>query len=145
MIRTVRNCLPVIRFVCPKTWESMSSTDDPHVRHCQRCDRAVHYCADDESTIAHARLGHCIAREMHEVKSLRRVFIGLASEVEPETPEQTVARQLLLREQGIDDAIRNTGMATRTCPQCHYPAPDWRVACRVCGFAFGRVAPATEE
>jgi biotin synthase-related radical SAM superfamily protein len=59
----------------------------------------------------------------------------------PETPRQAEASRLIDRELAIDDAIENVRYSTRSCPGCEYPAPDWRVYCRVCGFEFGRVPP----
>ena len=140
--QTIRNCLPMFRVVCPKSWDALAATDDPAVRHCGRCDRAVHYCTTDAETIAHARAGNCIAREMPDVSGMRYVTIGTPSRPPPPppTPEVIAERSWLRRERGIDDAIENAQRATRACPECAYPAPDWRVACRVCGFAFGRVS-----
>lgn len=139
MVTTVRNCLPVFRLVCPQRWERLAPTDDPAVRHCSQCDRPVHYCESDAETVARAQAGDCIAREMPDLSELRRVYVGRPREVPTETPVQAEARQLMLRERGIDDSIKNAASSTRSCPRCSYTAPDWRVACRVCGFEFGRI------
>lgn len=139
--RTIRNCLPVFRAVCPQQWDALAPTEDPGIRHCGGCDQRVYFCETDAETQAHARAGHCIAREMPDSSEVRAVYLGLARELPPETPEQAEAGRRRHRERGIDDAIKNTGRSSRSCPGCHYPAPDWRVACRVCGYEFGRVAP----
>ena len=135
--RTIRNCLPQFRFTCPKRWDELTPTGDAAIRHCDQCDRAVYFCTTDEETIAHARAGDCIAREMPV--DVGRVVIGRPAEVQPPTPEQLEARRVKIRERGVDDAIHNAATATRSCPRCQYPAPDWRLSCRVCGFEFGRV------
>ena len=141
--RTIRNCLPVFRVVCPLQWEALAPTDDPCVRHCGQCDRRVYYCTTDAETVAHAEAGHCIAREVPDASEVPAVYIGepngRPSRSPPWTPQQSEAARLRVRERGIDDAIRNAPISTRCCPSCQYPAPDWRVSCRVCGFEFGRV------
>ncbi len=137
---TIRNCLPVFRLVCPQRWEDLTPTNEPGVRHCVQCDQRVYRCATDAETIAHARAGHCIAREMPDASEMRAVYVGRPVGVPPETPPQAEARRRTLRERGVDDAIRNARISSRSCPLCDYPAPDWRVSCRVCGFEFGRVA-----
>lgn len=137
--RTIRNCLPVFRVVCPQRWESLAPTDELGVRHCGQCDQQVHFCTTDAETVAHAQAGHCIAREMPDSSEMRAVYVGQPVGLPPETPQQAEARRLMLRERGVDDAIKNARSSSRCCPQCQYPAPDWRVSCRVCGFEFGRV------
>jgi hypothetical protein len=142
--RTIRNCLPMFRFVCPKRWDQLTPGADPIIRHCGHCDRRVHFCKTDEETIAHARAGDCIAREYPDASGQGRVILGKPSHVERATPltlEQEEAARMRQRELGVDDAIKNVDRSARTCPQCKYPAPDWRTTCRVCGFAIGRVNP----
>jgi hypothetical protein len=138
--RTIRNCLPVFRFECPKLWEQLLPTDDPSVRHCGLCNRSVHYCTTDEETIAHAIVGDCIAREYPDESEQRRVFVGQpAHPLPPPTPQQEEAGRMRQREWAVDDSIKNVAYSSRSCPQCNYPAPDWRATCRVCGFEIGVV------
>jgi hypothetical protein len=99
----------------------------------------VFYCTTDEETIAHAKAGHCIAREMPDEAEMPAVYIGQPSNVEPMTQAQTEALQWRRRESGVDDSIMNAETSARACPKCQYPAPDWRLSCRVCGFEMGRV------
>ena len=40
--KEIRNC--EFRLRCPKTWDSLTHTDNPRIRHCKTCDRAVIYC-----------------------------------------------------------------------------------------------------
>lgn len=136
--RTIRNCLPTFRFTCPKQWGELATTVDPAVRHCGSCDRPVYFCTTDAETIAHARVGNCIAREEPSADAVGRIVLGQPAIPLPVTPEQAEARRVRARERGIDDAIRNAATATRICPRCDYPAPDWRLTCRVCGFEIGR-------
>jgi hypothetical protein len=139
-IRTIRNCLPTFQFVCPKRWEELTVGDDPAVRHCSQCDRQVYFCATDDETVAHAMAGHCIARERPADSERPRVTIGQPSHPPrvTVTPKQQEAGRLIQRERGIDDSIRTAQTSTRFCPHCRYPATDWRVTCRVCGFVMGR-------
>ncbi len=138
--RPIQNCLPMFRLVCPQLWEELTPTDESSVRHCGQCDQRVYFCTTDAETIAHAGAGHCIAREMPDSSEMRAVYVGQPVGLPSETPQQAEALRLILRERGIDDAIKNARSSSRSCPQCHYPAPDWRVSCRVCGFEFGRVS-----
>ncbi len=135
---TIRNCDKTFRFVCPKNWEQLATIEDLSQRYCDRCERMVHLCKSDEETLAHARAGDCIARELPDESELPLMMLGMP-EVEPEeTASQRNALRWTGREAGIDDALANI-QATRCCPQCDYPAPDWRKSCRVCGYEFGRV------
>ena len=117
-----RNCLPVFRFVCPRRWEGLTPTDEPTVRHCGQCDRQVYFCSTDAETIAHARVGNCIAREMPDAAELPRVYVGQPVGLPPVTPQQEEARRFMLRERGVDDAIKNARRSSRYCPRCGYPA-----------------------
>jgi len=142
--RTIRNCLPVFGLVCPQRWESLAPTDEPGVRHCGQCDKEVYFCTTDAETVSHAQAGHCIAREMPDLSEMRAVYVGQPVGVPPETSQQAEARKLMLRERGVDDAIKNAS-CSRCCPECQYPAPDWRVSCRVCSFEFGRVLVGSQD
>lgn len=125
--------------VCPKTWGALAETPDPAVRHCSECQQDVHLCTTDEETIAHARAGHCIAREVPDASELPRLVVGRSSRPIEVTPAEERARAWHGRERGIDillnERIRE---ATRTCPSCSYPVPDFRKSCYVCGCEIGR-------
>lgn len=136
--RTIRNCETTFRFQCPKLWSELSPTAEAGIRHCSVCDCDVYFCGTDAETIEHARAGHCIARELPDKDSLPRVYVGQPRDLPDRTPEQEDAMKRFVREQGIDDAIKNAD-AGRSCPECQYPAPRWRVTCRVCGFKMGRL------
>ena len=137
--RTVRNRRLRMKVVCPKTWGGLQPTGEPNVCHCPQCDESVYYCATDAETIAHARAGHCIAREVPHRSELPSVILGRAAPLE-RTAEQQAAAQLARREHGIDTLLRGgvEGCA-RDCPACGYPVPGFRRSCYVCGFEVGRV------
>jgi hypothetical protein len=105
----------------------------------------VYPCATDEETVAHARAGNAIARETPTCAELGTEYAEIALGLTlpeawpPGTPEQEMARRRRARERAIDDAIRLVRYASRNCPGCHYPVPNYRVTCRICGFAVGRV------
>jgi len=134
----------VFGLVCPQRWESLAPTDEPGVRHCGQCDKEVYFCTTDAETVSHAQAGHCIAREMPDLSEMRAVYVGQPVGVPPETSQQAEARKLMLRERGVDDAIKNAS-CSRCCPECQYPAPDWRVSCRVCSFEFGHVLVGSQD
>ena len=146
--KTIRNCLPVFRFECPKQWEALTPTDSAGIRNCDHCKQDVYLCMTDEETIDHAKAGHCIAREAPADDSeFRRVYVGKPVTIAPieRTKEQEHALRSKLREHGIDDSIKNAPISSRRCPQCRYPAPNWRTTCRVCGFEMGRVTDGSAE
>jgi hypothetical protein len=135
---TIRNCSTVFRLQCPRLWNELTETAVAEIRHCEVCQQDVYFCFTDSETIEHAKAGHCIAREMPDRTELPRVFVGRPKYPIETTPSQQAASETAQRERGIDDAIRNARDANRCCSECGYPAPDWRVKCRICGFEFGR-------
>ena len=141
---TVRNCPVTFRFPCSKLWDELIATDRAEVRHCDRCEGDVFLCRTDEETIAHAKAGHCIARETPDGSEIPRIFVGQPSEVTEQTPSQEESLSWRARESGIDDSLRNVTRSARSCPRCSYPAPAWRVSCRVCGFEMGRSTTETD-
>lgn len=64
----IRNCgsgpeapRPVrFAYECPRTWESLSPTDDGGARHCSTCARLVYLCRSREEAEERARRGECI-------------------------------------------------------------------------------------
>jgi hypothetical protein len=48
-------------FECPRSWDSLSPTEQPSVRHCDHCSQLVYLCADAEGAKLHGRVGHCVA------------------------------------------------------------------------------------
>jgi hypothetical protein len=52
---------PVPAFECSRTWESLTPTDRPGVRHCDACHQDVHLTHDAEGVWRLARQGHCVA------------------------------------------------------------------------------------
>jgi uncharacterized protein (TIGR02996 family) len=60
----IENCDAAFRFRCPKQWESLKITGDPAVRHCDACDKKVHYCRTLPEAQAHARQGDCVAVQL---------------------------------------------------------------------------------
>lgn len=134
---TIRNCPAQFRIVCPKTWDMLAMTDVEDVRYCDQCSLEVFFCVTDEETIAHARAGHCIAREVPGSSELPAVYVGMPRIALERTPQQQQAAEWLSRERAIDDSIKNAD-SSRSCPHCNFPAPAWRLSCRVCGYEMGR-------
>ena len=138
--RTIRNCSVRVKVPCPRTWEGLAPTSDPTVRHCGECDQDVYFCATDAETLEHARAGRCIAREDPHRSQLPQMVIGRpVVSVEP-TERQRRALELRRKEHGITTLVRNRRFeaASRNCPECDYPVPDFRKSCYVCGFELGR-------
>jgi len=135
----VRNCGLRIKVDCPKIWDSLTPTADSAVRHCAQCKENVYFCATDAETIAHARAGHCIARDRPAGPELPPGFIGRLEAPRILTAEQRAAQQRLRKVRGIDTLINGRFEGTtRECPECSYPVPDFRKSCYVCGHEVGR-------
>ena len=48
-------------FVCDRRWESLETTSNPEVRHCNSCDMNVHHCKTIEAARQCAHQGQCVA------------------------------------------------------------------------------------
>lgn len=57
----IEGCEPTFRFKCPLRWEALAGTDAPDVRHCDQCNRQVHFCTDLGDVKRNARAGNCVA------------------------------------------------------------------------------------
>jgi uncharacterized protein (TIGR02996 family) len=55
-------------FVCDKTWADMKPTGDNKVRHCESCNKRVHFCDNLADAREHSREGHCIAIDVGIVR-----------------------------------------------------------------------------
>ena len=145
MNATIRNCPSATRRECQWFWNRLTPSETPSVRTCGGCDRPVYLCDTDEETSACARAGRVIARETPTDEELGSEFHEIAPGHKlplawmPGTPEQEQARHRRSREQRIDDAIGAVRYSSRDCPECHYPIPNYRRTCYVCGFLAGRV------
>ena len=136
---TVRNCNDKgFDFVCPRDWSALNSTDIESQRFCSHCNETVYLCTTDAETLSHARAGHCVARELPDESELPVIYLGRPTNPPPITESHERALEWTYRERGIDDSLKNFD-SERCCPKCEFPAPDWRVDCRVCGFKMGRV------
>jgi hypothetical protein len=95
---------------------------------------------DGEETLAHARAGHCVAREVPDESELPAIVLGRPSiPIEP-SPEQRAALKQMARERAIDDILAwNLSDYSRCSPTCNFPVPDFRSTCRVCNTHLGRI------
>ena len=76
MENMIRNCAVTFRRVCPRTWESLRSTEEASIRFCDSCQREVFLCTADDEAVQHAKQGHCIAKPMPSRTSLRSLVLG---------------------------------------------------------------------
>ncbi|MCA2997675.1 MAG: hypothetical protein ING75_03640 [Rhodocyclaceae bacterium] len=58
---TIKNC--EFGYQCPRTWESLATTDVEGERFCETCQRTVQLCRDDATLNRHIEAGHCVAVE----------------------------------------------------------------------------------
>jgi uncharacterized protein (TIGR02996 family) len=61
----------VFDFVCDRTWDELTPTDDRAVRSCEGCRRNVHYCDTITDARRHAWAGHCIAVDLGVIRKER--------------------------------------------------------------------------
>lgn len=57
---TVINNCPMI-FECPKTWASLTPTENTDVRHCDSCSKEVTFCSDEAQLERMTEAGACVA------------------------------------------------------------------------------------
>ena len=72
-------------FECPKRWQDLQATEDPHVRHCTSCERSVHLCQNQRQLEGHIAEGHCVAIRFG-TDSERGLLIKVG---QPDTPYYT--------------------------------------------------------
>lgn len=56
----VEHCVE-FEFQCQQRWDLLSPTADPGVRHCEECQRDVHYCHSSQDAFRLALAGKCVA------------------------------------------------------------------------------------
>jgi uncharacterized protein (TIGR02996 family) len=59
---------PHFEFICEKTWAGLSSTGDSNVRHCESCNKNVHFCDNLADARDHSQQGHCIAVDLGVIR-----------------------------------------------------------------------------
>jgi predicted amidophosphoribosyltransferase len=140
MLQTIRNCTIRPKAACPKQWDDLTPTDSPTTRHCPKCDHDVYFCASDEETLAHARAGHCIAREEPHHAEMGFVIGRMMAAHPPEVvAQQSLVTARRRREHGINVLLGGRlDVPSRPCPDCVYPVPTFRDSCYVCGRVLGR-------
>jgi uncharacterized protein (TIGR02996 family) len=57
----IERCAVSFAFKCPLKWDALASTDAPTIRHCDRCDRQVHFCSSLDQVREHGAIGNCVA------------------------------------------------------------------------------------
>jgi len=55
---------PRFDFLCDRTWADLTPTKDNSVRHCESCDKNVHFCDTLADAREHSQEGHCIAVDL---------------------------------------------------------------------------------
>jgi hypothetical protein len=143
MSATVRNCPEA--GACLGRWDRLVSGPDPSVRPCTRCGLSVSLCTTHAGALNRLRAGHLVAWAEPTDADLGRVYaevgpgIAFPLALGPGTPEQADARRLRALGREVQDAMQNVRHASRACPGCGCPVPNYREGCRVCGAVLGRV------
>lgn len=139
---TIRNCTVRLDEPCPKDWEALDPTAAAVVRHCPACRREVFLCESDEATLAHASVGHCIARKKPDSSELPLVMLGRPTVEYAPTARQLEASAWLRREYGIDHTLEDIGPVFGFCHACGFPVTDRRARCKHCGQSHVASQPA---
>mgnify|MGYP000500512664 FL=1 len=58
---TIQDCPPQFSFLCPKTWQSLESTNTETIRFCPSCQKNVYWCTTPAEVRAYGAKGLCIA------------------------------------------------------------------------------------
>ena len=100
----IENCDTAFRFKCPKQWENLKLTPNFAVRHCDACEKKVHFCRTLPEAQDHARQGHCVAvqlgvlrypgdlkppvgrEDLDDIEEFGGMMLGMMAEPEPEPP-----------------------------------------------------------
>jgi hypothetical protein len=137
-VRTIRNCPLRFKPDCPKDWGNLAPTLDSGRRHCDRCERDVFFCSGIDDTLEHGRAGHLVARNEPIRSELPPVRLD-GPPFNP-SPAQLAAEAAHRREHGITTLLNGRIVdASRNCPSCNFPVPNFRLTCYVCEHHVGRV------
>jgi hypothetical protein len=52
-----------MKFICNKSWEDLTDTDDSNIRYCMSCYKNVYFCESQEDLNSALKSGLCIAYE----------------------------------------------------------------------------------
>jgi hypothetical protein len=87
-VSVIENC--PMAFECPRTWESLASTDNPGVRHCDACSQDVTFCADADTLEKMTATGACVAfyTVQNEQVHQRMGSVARPANMEPDSPER---------------------------------------------------------
>jgi tetratricopeptide (TPR) repeat protein len=84
------NCQEPFEFQCPKSWNSMTQTNDSSIRYCEVCSKNVHMCLTPDEFISNGKLGRCVAIPEEILPGEPVVFAGRPSK---KTLEQAINKQ----------------------------------------------------
>ena len=88
-------CRMSFRFECTKQWEKLTPTPEPGVRHCESCQRHVHYCDSLQEARYHATRGNCVALTLALVRKPNDLLpIELITAGMPEPLAEQIASDL---------------------------------------------------
>lgn len=80
------------RYQCPKSWESLESTDDATVRFCKQCSKNVYFCSSLPEVRDHASKERCVAfsPRLSRAEALREYeYSDFESEAETDSYQAT--------------------------------------------------------
>lgn len=137
--KTIRNCAIEFRFRCPHDWNRLDVTEDENVRFCNNCAQKVFFCTSDAEVIAHARLGQCIAMREPDRSINERILMGFVGASPPLNLEEQAALAAVRHDKRMTKALHGARYASRNCPECGIPCPDWYERCLACGHQVGIV------
>ncbi|MDO8906837.1 hypothetical protein [Hydrogenophaga sp.] len=89
----IANC--PMEFECPKQWETMDETSSPDVRHCDSCNKDVHFCATEEKLERMAAAGECVSFFTVREQRVRRLSGSLRRDDFDEPTNPAVLRAFI--------------------------------------------------
>ena len=72
----ISNC--IFGYQCEKSWEELTDKEEFNVKHCNKCDKDVHFCPTPQELMRSIREGLCVAVNTVENDS-RKITLGYPS------------------------------------------------------------------
>lgn len=80
----ISNC--IFGFKCEKTWGELNDTFDPIVKHCDKCEKEVFYCATPDALMQAIRDKKCVAVDL-VVENKERRLLGYPNDASLNLPK----------------------------------------------------------
>jgi hypothetical protein len=84
MSSIISNC--IFGYQCNKSWDALDETQDPTIKHCNKCDKKVFFCSNPEALMQAIRDKKCVAIDL-QVEDKERRLLGYPSDASLDLPK----------------------------------------------------------